>query len=126
MPQAVVSFKLTRDVLAKIKRASAVLGHTEMSVSRASGGDIVHPSRDVVSISVIDNNDRTSNAFTIDVPAECNGDEDFSFVFNIANLKVIDGDYEVGISEKLISHFVNENPGIEYWIALEKSSTFGA
>jgi hypothetical protein len=38
---------------------------------------------------------------------------------------MIPGDYEVGISSKLISHFVNKELGIEYWIALEKTSTYG-
>lgn len=115
MPAPAVTFELTRDVLNRIKRASSVLGHTEMSVER-SGSNLV-------SISVIDNNDPTSNAFTIDVPAS-SGDDQFRFVFSIANLKVVDGDYEVGISEKLISHFVNKDAGIEYWVALEKSSTY--
>ena len=33
------------------------------------------------------------------------------------------GDYEVSISTKLISSFKQTN--VEYWIALEKSSTYG-
>jgi hypothetical protein len=40
-------------------------------------------------------------------------------------LKIMPGDYEVAISSKLISHFTNKEYGISYWIALDKSSTYG-
>jgi hypothetical protein len=42
----------------------------------------------------------------------------------IGNLKMLPGDYTVSISSKLISHFKNANLPVEYWIALEKTSTF--
>ena len=115
MPETEVNFTLDRETLTKIKRAASVLGHTEMSVSTKDN---------VMSLSVIDNNDNTSNAFSIDVDGTF-GEESFNFVFNISNLKMIDGDYDVGISSKLISHFVNKETGIEYWVALEKTSTYG-
>jgi hypothetical protein len=38
---------------------------------------------------------------------------------------MVDDDYRVDISSKLISHFVNEISGIQYWVALEKTSTYG-
>ena len=75
-------------------------------------------------LSVIDNNDKTSNVFSIAVDGNTES-ENFNFVFNISNLKMIDGDYEVSISSKLISHFVNKSTSVEYWCALEKSSTYG-
>jgi len=115
MPEPEVKFTLDRDTLAKIKRAASVLGHSEMTISVENN---------VIVLSVIDTNDKTSNAFSIDV----NGtfvDSNFNFVINISNLKMIDGDYEVAISSKLISHFVNKESNIEYWVALEKTSTYG-
>tara|TARA_R110000796_G_scaffold48881_2_gene116975 strand:+ start:2537 stop:3211 length:675 start_codon:yes stop_codon:yes gene_type:complete len=115
MPETEVKFTLDSATLSSIKRAASVLGHTEMSVTATDG---------VVSLSVIDNNDRTSNVYSIDVDGVF-AEEKFNFIFNISNLKMIDGDYEVGISKKLISHFVNKDNGIEYWCALEKSSTYG-
>jgi len=33
-------------------------------------------------------------------------------------------DYDVGISTQKISHFVNRNKKIEYWIAVEQDSEF--
>ena len=115
MPGCEVSFSLDRETLTRVKRAASVLGHTEMSLSVVN---------DVLQLSVIDQNDKTSNVFSIDVDGEYK-DPNFNFVFNIANLKMVDDDYRVDISSKLISHFVNEISGIQYWVALEKTSTYG-
>jgi hypothetical protein len=115
MPECEVSFALDRETLTRVKRAASVLGHTEMSLSVVN---------DVLQLSVIDQNDKTSNVFSIDVDGEYK-DPNFNFVFNIANLKMVDDDYRVDISSKLISHFVNEISGIQYWVALEKTSTYG-
>jgi hypothetical protein len=38
---------------------------------------------------------------------------------------MVEGDYQVDISSKLISQFTNESAGIKYWVALEKNSTYG-
>ena len=51
---------------------------------------------------------------------------DFKFVLNVNNLKIVNEDFEVGISSKLISNFKSKQSAIEYFIALEKSSTYGA
>lgn len=115
MPECEVNFTLQRDTLLKIKRAASVLGHAEVSLSNADGR---------LSLNVIDNNDNTSNVFSIDVDGSA-GDVPFNFIFNISNLKMIDGDYTVGVSSKLISHFKNNTSGIEYWVALEKNSSHG-
>ncbi len=115
MPPADVSFILDNDTLGRIKRAASTLGHSELSIKGKDG---------VLSLSVVDSQNATSNAFSIDVSGDF-ADDNFNFIFNIANLKMIPGDYEVGISSKLISHFVNKEMGIEYWIALEKTSNFG-
>jgi len=115
MPECEVSFALDRETLTRVKRAASVLGHTEMSLSVVN---------DVLQLSVIDQNDKTSNVFSIDIDGEYK-DPNFNFVFNIANLKMVDDDYRVDISSKLISHFVNEISGIQYWVALEKTSTYG-
>jgi hypothetical protein len=44
---------------------------------------------------------------------------------NVNNLKIVNEDFDVGISSKLISNFVSKQSPIEYFIALEKSSTYG-
>lgn len=115
MPESEVKFKLDRETFSRIKRASSVLGHGTMTVT--------HDGTAMV-LSVIDNEDKTSNAFSIEIDGDVE-EKNFNFDFNISNLKMIDGDYEVSISSKLISHFVNKETGIEYWCALEKTSKYG-
>lgn len=116
MPEAEVEFVLDEGTLGKIRRAAGALGHEKMTITATEGG---------IMLTVVDNTDSTSNAFEIVVPGTCQSD-DFTFVMNIANLKLIAGDYDVKVSSKLISQFVNKSTDIEYFIALEKSSTYGA
>lgn len=116
MPSDDVKFYLDAGTLSKLKRASSTLGHTEVSVKPVSSG--------VIELSIVDSQNVTSNTFSIEVDGEFT-EENFNFVLNINNMKIIDGDYDVTISSKLISNFVNKGVPIQYWIALEKSSTFG-
>lgn len=114
MPEPEVKFTLDNDTLNKLKRAASTLGHSEVSI---------RPSNGVLSLAVVDNQNSTSNAYSIDVDGEFTGE--FNFVLSIANLKILPGDYEVSISSKLISEFKHKELNVRYWIALEKTSTFG-
>jgi hypothetical protein len=116
MPSSEVTLNIGADTLNKIKRASSALGHSELSIKANNGS---------ISLTVFDSGNATSNTFTIDVDGEYESDQ-FNFILSIANLKLLPGDYKVSISSKLISHFVNTTTSAEYWIALEKSSTYGA
>lgn len=116
MPSEDVKFTLDAGTLSKLKRASSTLGHSEVSVKPVSEG--------IIELSIIDNQNATSNTFSIQVDGEYT-EANFNFILNINNMKIIDGDYDVAISSKLISTFVNKGVSIQYWIALEKSSTFG-
>jgi len=117
MPETEVNFTLDRETLMKIKRATAVLGHSEMSVTSSNG---------VLSLNVIDNNDESSNAFSIDVDGSFDIEKpNFKLIFNVSNLKMIDGNYEVGLSSAHVSHFINKETGTQYWVALEKHSSYG-
>lgn len=116
MPASDVKFKLSVDVLNKLKRAASTLGHNEASITGSDG---------ILNLSVIDTSNKTSNTFSIDVDGEFNKDINFNFILNINNLKIVSDDYDVEISSKLISQFTNSDATIRYWIALEKSSTFG-
>ena len=116
MPDGEVKFTLDEDTLNKIKRAASTLGHNELSISGKNG---------VLSLTVVENQNSTSNAFTIDIDGEF-GDAEFTFVLSIANLKILAGDYDVNISSKLISNFRHKEQPVQYWIALEKTSTYGS
>ena len=51
-------------------------------------------------------------------------DKKFVAYFKAENLKVIPDDYDIALSEKMISHFINKNKPVQYWIALEPDSEF--
>jgi hypothetical protein len=116
MPSTDVSFILDNNTLNNLKRAAAALGHTEVSIT---GGN------NLITLTVVDNENTTSNSYSIDVDGSYNS-EDFNFILNINNLRMIPGDYQVDISSKLISQFTNtsEEQPIKYWVALEKTSTY--
>ncbi len=116
MPNGEVKFGLEASVLDKIKKAASTLGHNEVSISG---------NNNIIKLSVIDSQNKTSNAFSIDIAGEYPADSNFNFILNISNLKIIPDDYEVSISSKLISEFANPKMNVKYWIAMEKSSTFG-
>jgi len=112
MPEADVTFRLDRETMNKIKKAASVLGHTEVSVQNDDG---------VIVLAVANNEDASSNEIKVAVDGEASS-EDFKYIFSIANLKMIEGDYDVSLSSKLISHFVNTESNVEYWVALQKTS----
>tara|TARA_B100000902_G_C27074795_1_gene795841 strand:- start:126 stop:806 length:681 start_codon:yes stop_codon:yes gene_type:complete len=116
MPDAELGFTLTDDILNQIRKAAAVLGHTELSLTGDNG---------VITASVVDTKDTTSNSFSYELDRDNACKESFNFIVSIPNLKLLPGDYFVSISSKLISNWTNNNYPIEYFIALEKNSSFG-
>jgi len=113
MPEPEVKFTLDNDTLNKLKRAALALGHSEVSISGQNG---------VLSLSVLESKNTTSNAFSIDIDGDFTGV--FNFILSISNLKILPGDYDVSISSKLISEFKHKELDLKYWIALEKTSTY--
>lgn len=120
MPQCEIEFDLTDAQLNTLRKAASTLGVSDVVISKDATGDIV--------IKVTDTKNPTSNSFDLELGganAVVNATE-FSMVFTIGNFKFTSGDYRVKLSSKLISHFQNKTTPIEYWVALEKSSTFTA
>lgn len=117
MPDSEVRVSLSADLLSQIRKAGGALGHPVVSISKNANSD-------KIVLQVKDPNNSSANVFEIDTGDVSNNSE-FDFQFLIANLKLIPGDYEVSVSSKLISHWkcINNN-SVEYWIALEKNSTF--
>jgi len=116
MPAIDVSFTLTADTLKALQRATSLLSVSTVSVEDAGSGIVLR---------VKDAKNSTSNSYGTEVDGNNNGHK-FKFHFDISNFKLVQGDYEVSISGKLISHFQHKTLPIEYWIALEKSSVYEA
>jgi hypothetical protein len=117
MPEAEVKFVIDTDTLNRVRKASAALGHNEMTITPTTGA---------IRLTIVDPKDSTSNAFSIDVEGEYPEDVDFNFVVNVNNIKVVNEDFTVSVSKKLISQWKSQQSAIEYFIAFEKSSTYGA
>ena len=113
LPSEDVSFVLTSQQLEKLKKAASVYQLPDISAIGEAG---------VVKVVARDKKNDTSNDFSIIV-----GETDKQFVFNFKeeNLKIIPGTYDVVVSSKLLSRFVNQNYDVVYYIALEPDSTFG-
>jgi len=117
MPECEVKFLLTNETLSKIKRASSALGYDNISI---------RPNGNSIEVNVVDANDSTSNSFSVLVEGSFPEGADFNFIMGVGNMKLLGGDYEVSVSTKLISHFKSTDSETQYFIALEKSSTYGA
>lgn len=110
-----VNFVLDQSTLNSLKKAASALGHSSVSITPNNGS---------ISLTVFEPADSTSNSYSIDVPGTYE-DETFNLVISISNLKILPGDYDVSLSSKLMSKFSHKEKDIQYWIALEKASTYG-
>ena len=113
MPDADVTFSLTESNYKELLKMAAILKSTDLALIGTKGGDIV--------LKVCDKKNDTSNSFDIVVGQGATAD--YTFYFKVENMKMLDGDYDVSVSSKSISHFKNKKLPIEYWIALEPDST---
>ena len=107
-----IVFDLNTQQLDKLLKASAVYQLPDLSVVGESG---------VVKLVVSDRKNDTSNDFSIIVGET---DSKFRFNFKVENIKILPGSYNVSISKKLLSRFVNSDKNLTYWIALEPDSFY--
>jgi len=113
LPTEDVCFTLDTNNLTSLLKAAAVYQLPDLSAVGEAG---------VVKLMVHDKKNDTSNEYSVIVGET---EDDFSFNFKVENIKILPGSYEVVISQKLLSRFVNENYNLTYFIALEPDSTFG-
>jgi len=114
MPSKEVEFTLNGENLNKLKRAAGVI----------QAPDLVLEKKDAdVYLTVKDKKNDTANTFSIDVDTKTEG-SNFKFFYKVENLKVMEGNYDVEISSKNISHLKSTNKDVEYWVALEPESSY--
>ena len=120
MPECEVNFSLENDMLSNVQKAAAVIGVPDMVLEAMDSGTAL--------LKVTDKKNATANDYAVKVGVN-NGDGknlSYKFWFKVENLKLLSGTYNVAISSKNISHFVNANVDIKYWIALEPESKYDA
>jgi len=112
MPDQFVNFTFKKDSFAKLMKAATTLNLPDVAV--IGNGSTIQ-------MVATDKKNNWSNEYSIDVGET---DKTFKAYFKVENFKMIQDDYDVAISEQKISHFVNRNKNVQYWIALEPDSEF--
>ena len=120
MPECEVNFSFENGLLSNVQKAAAVIGVPDMVLEGMDTG--------IASLKVTDKKNATANdyAVKVDVNNEDGKNLPYKFWFKVENLKLLSGTYNVAVSSKNISHFVNANVDIQYWIALEPESKYDA
>lgn len=117
MPKVDLKVDISAEALNQIRKAASALGHAVASIKKVNGG---------ISLSVVDPKNATANTYSIVLEDTTDNTAEFDLQFLIASLKVIPGDYTVEISSKLISRWAHTTEPVEYYIALEKTSSYEA
>jgi len=112
MPDKEVTFTFKKETFAKLLKAATTLNLPDVAV-KGDGKSI--------KIVATDKKNKSSNDYSIEVGET---DKTFTAYFKTENFKMVSDDYDVAISKQKISHFVNRNKPIQYWIALDPDSEF--
>ena len=112
MPDKEVTFTLKKDDFARLQKGVMTLNLPDVAV-KGDGKSIT--------LVATDKKNKSSNDYSM-VVGETN--KTFTAYFKAENFKMVSDDYDVAISKQKISHFVNRNKPIQYWIALEPDSEF--
>jgi len=113
MPDPEITVEITQTNLQRLRKGAGILGLNTVSIK--SDGK-------VITLEVVDPSNPTANTFVIEIDGDSPGVFDCQFAIDA--LKVFEGDYKVSISSKNISLWENHDYPIEYFIALEQTSTF--
>ena len=112
MPDKHVTFTLKKDVFTQLMKGATTLNLPDIAV-KGDGSKIT--------LVATDKKNKSSNDYSISVGET---DKTFTAFFKTENFKQVVDDYDVAISQQKISHFVNRNKSIQYWIALAPDSEF--
>tara|TARA_R100001082_G_C4349516_1_gene153896 strand:+ start:680 stop:1381 length:702 start_codon:yes stop_codon:yes gene_type:complete len=118
MPEAVVNCTITQKVFNDILKASSVLQVGDIAIRSNPAGEL--------EIVALDKKDKSSNSYSIAIGELPTMDSEFCFYFKAENLKMLPGDYDVSITDKVVSQFTNVNRSLKYWVALESDSYYNA
>jgi hypothetical protein len=114
MPSEDITFQVSEDTLKKITKSASILGVDDLSIH--SSGD------DEVVIEVLDKTNSSTNTWSSKSTGTFKSD--FNLFMKISNLKLLEGDYQVTISNKGLTCFKHVNNDVRYYIAAEADSKF--
>lgn len=113
MPSSEVKVRITQSNYTDLLKASNIMQLPDVGL--VSDGDTIN-------LVATDKKNQTSNQFNVEV-ADGTGTK-FNFYFKRENMRMIPGEYDLTVSSKNISHWVNANKNLQYWVALETDSTY--
>jgi len=113
LPTCEVHFELKHEALVRVQKALGIIGAPEIAVTGDDG---------VIYIEALNSKNTSDSTYRVEVGET---DKTFRFIFLAENIKLDQGDYAVSISSKGLSHFKGMQNDIEYWIAVEATSTYG-
>lgn len=116
LPSVDVEFDLSAETLSTILKASSVLGAPDIVVRGGNG---------ILEILATDTESTASNSYAVTLDENYSG-QNCNFIVKSANLKMIPDSYKAKLSKACIMHLMSTSGDIQYWIALEKKSTFGS
>lgn len=114
MPSQDVSFTLSQETSKNVLRACSLLGVSSINIENHD---------DKIKLTVKHANNPTANSYSQIIDGQTNGHK-FKFAMDSSNFRFMHGDYDVTISSKNISNFKHKTLPIEYWVAMDKSSTY--
>ena len=114
MPDSVVSATLSGADFTQIQKASAVMQLPDLSFVNKNGSIVA---------AVTDLKDPTSNNYEVEV-GDYDGSAEFKFNFQIQNIKLLAGDYDINFAKNTVAEFSNVNTDLVYWFAMESGSTY--
>jgi hypothetical protein len=106
-PGSDIQFTLSAANIAAIQKATGIYKLPDLNIS----------SDEEIILSVRDNEVSTSNTYDIIVPGTFEGTH--SLDLKVENIRLLQGDYQVGVSKHHISEWKHLNLDVTYYIALE-------
>jgi gp45 sliding clamp, C terminal len=114
MPSEDITLQISEETLKKITKSGSILGVDDLKISSVDD--------DMISIEVLDKTNSSTNTWSTKTSGTCNSE--FAVYLKISNLKLLEGDYQITISNKGITCFKHMNNDVRYYIAVEADSKF--
>lgn len=106
-PGSDIQFTLSASDISGIQKAKGIYDIPDLNIITS----------DEIVLSVKDNESSTSNTYDLIVPGTFEGEH--SLTLKVENIRLLQGDYSVGVSKHYITEWKNLNFDLTYYIALE-------
>lgn len=117
LPSIDVQFELKNETINRVLKGMAITGANALCITGEDGKIFL----EAKTISTSKTQPSSSGAPTYRAEVGVT-DKKFNFIIMADNFKLLNGDYNVSVSQRGLSHFSSAD--VEYWIAVEANSSF--